>query len=535
MHIKNIPDYVDSSSYDDNFVESYFIQIWEGTDWSKFVKDEKDLTPSKERSIDIDLISCFEKYKLYGKAFIVNCGRDYWYKGKKYSIGYGSPTFTYGDLNHEYYEVNYSIDEVYVLDCTGFETSIEFDTPVAAASGYTTVNIEFKAESKEATQVSFQLQDKKNGIMASDAGNVYSENFGQYVTELKPCLAGETYSDWSTGNEEIKDCADSATGIKFFFQDANSDFKEVAGTVYVRKVWLSAKDKEDLIVFDSKNYNGGATSATGSTYYSYEITSGGVTYLFDKVGKLTGKADGSEIDDLEKAMESTFISITLDKDVSDLGDSGNYTSLIISGNEAVITDDDPDTAAILAESYKYTYENINKTKRVKQIIKRKRRLQRSISRKYLKNNKEGGYKKTSNIVRSNKKLLLINKRLNDIRYNHIHQVTTDIVNRKPKFITVEDLNVKGMMKNRKVSRAFQEECLNKFYEILKYTSKTNNIEFRVVNRFFPSSKMCHNCGSIKKDLKLSDRIYKCDCCGYIEDRDYNASLNLRDALKYEII
>lgn len=351
LHITNIPEYTDYSSEDSTFTEKHFVQIW-NDDWSKCHKDVT-VKPSKERSVDIDITPYLEEAQLFGKQFIVNCGRDYWYKGKKYGIGYGQPTFTYG----EEYNANYSQEDVYSLNCTGFETGIDFDKPVAAGSGYTKVYIEFMAESEDATQVCFQLQDKTNEIMASDAGTVYSENFGKYVKLSKPCLAGEIYSDWSTGSEVIKDCSDAATRIKFFFQDGNSDFKDVEGTVYVRKVWLTAKDKDDLIIFDSKNYNGGATSATGSTYYSYEITSGGVTYLFDKVGKLTGKADGSEIDDLETLMEDTFISITLDKDVSDLGDSGNYTSLIISGNEAVITDDDPDTAAILAESYKYTYEN----------------------------------------------------------------------------------------------------------------------------------------------------------------------------------
>lgn len=351
LHITNIPDYTNYKSLDASFTEQYFMQIWKD-DWSECVK-EVALTLSKERSVDIDITSYLEEAQLFGKPFIVNCRRDCWYKGKKYSIGCGQQTFTYG----EEYKANYSKDDVYTLNCTGFETSIEFANPVAAGSGYTKVYVEFMAESKSATQVCFQLQDSKNGIMSSDAGTVYSENFDKYVKLSKPCLAGVQYSDYSTGSEVIKDCSDAATGIRFFFQDGNSDFTDVPGTVYVRKVWLTAKDKDDLIIFDSKNYNGGASSAAGSTYYSYEITSGGVTYLFDNAGKLTGKADGSEIDDIEMLMEDSFISITLDKDISELGDSGKYTSLIISGSETVLTDDDPDAAALLAESYKYTYEN----------------------------------------------------------------------------------------------------------------------------------------------------------------------------------
>ena len=90
-----------------------------------------------------------------------------------------------------------------------------------------------------------------------------------------------------------------------------------------------------------------------------------------------------------------------------------------------------------------------------------------------------------------------------------------------------------MLKNKHLSKAIQEQKLYEFYKILEYKCKNNNIELRIVDKFYPSSKMCHNCGNIKKDLKLSDRVYKCDC-GYVEDRDFNASLNLRDANTYKI-
>ena len=115
----------------------------------------------------------------------------------------------------------------------------------------------------------------------------------------------------------------------------------------------------------------------------------------------------------------------------------------------------------------------------------------------------------------------------------MHKVTSEIINRKPKFITIEDLNVSGMMKNEHLSKAIQQQKLYEFRRQLEYKCKWNNIELRIVDRFYPSSKLCHNCGQIKSDLKLSDRIYKCDC-GYEEDRDYNASLNLRDVKIYKI-
>lgn len=180
-----------------------------------------------------------------------------------------------------------------------------------------------------------------------------------------------------------------------------------------------------------------------------------------------------------------------------------------------------------------TYKNVNKTQKIKKLEKRKRRLQRKISRKYLNNKKGDSYYKTSNIIKSEKKLLKLNHRLTNIRNNYLHSVTSEIINRKPKFITIEDLNVSGMMKNKHLSKAIQQQKLYEFRRQLEYKCRWNNIELRIVDRFYPSSKLCHCCGQIKSDLKLSDRVYKCDC-GYIEDRDLNASLNLRDAEIYKI-
>ena len=179
------------------------------------------------------------------------------------------------------------------------------------------------------------------------------------------------------------------------------------------------------------------------------------------------------------------------------------------------------------------YKNINKTQKIKKLEKKRRRLQRSISRKYLNNKKGESYCKTSNIIKSEKRLLKLNHRLTNIRDNYLHQTTSEIIKRKPSFIVIEDLNVKGMMKNKHLSKAIQQQKFYEFRRQLEYKCKWNNIELRIVDRFYPSSKICHCCGSIKKDLKLKDRVLKCDC-GYIEDRDYNASLNLRDCQTYNI-
>ena len=181
-----------------------------------------------------------------------------------------------------------------------------------------------------------------------------------------------------------------------------------------------------------------------------------------------------------------------------------------------------------------TYKNINKTHKIKKLEKLKRRLQRRISKKYLINKKGDSYNKTSNIIKSEKRLLKLNHRLTNIRDNYLHQVTTEIINRKPMFITIEDLNVSGMIKNRHLSKAVQQQKFYEFRRQLDYKCRWNNIELRIVDRYFPSSKLCSECGSIKKDLKLNDRVYVCNECGNIIDRDYQASLNLKYATIYNI-
>ena len=180
--------------------------------------------------------------------------------------------------------------------------------------------------------------------------------------------------------------------------------------------------------------------------------------------------------------------------------------------------------AICSDEHKY--QNINKTQKVKKLEKRKRRLQRSISRKYDKNKKGVSYCKTSNIIKSEKELLKLNHRLANIRQNYLHQTTTEIVKTKPSYIVLEDLNVSGMMKNKHLSKAVQQQGFYEFRRQIEYKSAWNNIRVIIADRFFPSSKLCSCCGAIKKDLKLSDRIYKCEC-GNVIDRDFQASLNLK--------
>ena len=174
----------------------------------------------------------------------------------------------------------------------------------------------------------------------------------------------------------------------------------------------------------------------------------------------------------------------------------------------------------------YTYKNINKTHKVRKIEKRQRRLQRSVSRRYEKNKKGERYCKTRNLVKRQKELLKVTKRLTNIRRNHLHQITSDIVKRKPSFICIEDLNVSGMMKNRHLSKAVQQQGFYELKRQLLYKAERNHIPVIIADRFFPSSKLCSCCGHVKSDLKLSDRMYKC-ICGSTIDRDVQASLNLK--------
>ena len=179
-----------------------------------------------------------------------------------------------------------------------------------------------------------------------------------------------------------------------------------------------------------------------------------------------------------------------------------------------------------------TYKNINKSVRVKKLEKKLKREQRKLSRKY-ENKKKGETTQGKNILKQIEMVRKVHYKLANIRDNYIKITVNEIVKTKPSYITIEDLNVSGMMKNKHLAKVIQQQKFYQFRQLLTQKCKENGIELRIVDRWFPSSKICNCCGQIKKDLKLSDRIYKCDC-GYTEDRDYNASLNLKDATIYEI-
>ncbi len=174
------------------------------------------------------------------------------------------------------------------------------------------------------------------------------------------------------------------------------------------------------------------------------------------------------------------------------------------------------------------YPNINKTKTVKRLKKKQRRLQRSVSRKYEMNNTKGeSYSKTRNIIKSERKLLRIHHRLANIRQNYRHQITSAIIGRKPSSITLEDLNVRGMMSNRHLSKAVQEQGFYEFRRQIEYKAQWSGIIVVIADRYYPSSKTCVACGHMKKNLRLSERIYHCENCGNEIDRDLQAAINLR--------
>ena len=185
-----------------------------------------------------------------------------------------------------------------------------------------------------------------------------------------------------------------------------------------------------------------------------------------------------------------------------------------------------DLAVVTYGDESFVFHNINKSKKMRELSRKLRHLQRSISRKYESNRKGRVYIKTNNIVREEAKLRKLHYRIANIRFNYIHQTTNTLVSLWPKAIVMEDLNISGMMKNKHLSKAISEQCFYEFIRQMQYKSEWNGIKFMQADRFYPSSKTCSSCGCIKHDLRLSDRTFKCPDCGDEIDRDVNAAINL---------
>ncbi len=182
------------------------------------------------------------------------------------------------------------------------------------------------------------------------------------------------------------------------------------------------------------------------------------------------------------------------------------------------------------------FKNINRTYTVKKLEKKLKREERKLSKKY--ESLKFIYKKErratgQNIQKQVVKVQKLHQKLRNIRTDYINKIVSSIIKQKPSYITIEDLAVSNMLKNKHLSKAIASQKFFEFKTKLMSKCKQNNIELRIVDRFYPSSKICSNCGEIKKDLKLSDRVYKCSC-GFIIDRDLNASINLKNAKEYKI-
>lgn len=247
----------------------------------------------------------------------------------------------------------------------------------------------------------------------------------------------------------------------------------------------------------------------------------------EKIGKVRYKADSDLL--LGRAIKS------INPRISNTNGKWILRLVVECENQAPTLTDKPmgidlgikETMTVAYGDKQIVFYNINKSKTIRNLKKQMKHLQRSISRKYEANRQGNKYIKTKNIERLEDRLRKMYARLTNIRNNYNHQCTHKLVSLLPSRVVMENLNVKGMMKNKHLSKAIGEQC---FYEIIrqmKYKCEWNNIPFYQVDRFYPSSKTCSCCGHIKKDLKLSDRTYICSECGFVIDRDFNAAINLQ--------
>ena len=337
-------------------------------------------------------------------------------------------------------------------------------------------------------------------------------------------ISGKSFSVW-LNNEYLPDNPDklwikevSSKSVKKSIEDGYTAFtkffKHQSSFPKFKK-----KDKSDVKMYFVKT---DAKSTIWCERHRIKIPTLGWMKLKEK-GYIPTTKDGYVIKSgtVSKKADRYYVSVLVE--ISD-------TNIVNNNNDGIGIDLGLKDFVIISNGK--TYKNINKSRKVKKLEKQLRREQRCLSRQY-EYLKKGESTQRANIQKQKLKVQKLHHRLDNIRTDYINKTIAEIVKTKPSYIMIEDLNVSGMMKNRHLSKAVASQKFYEFKTKLKGKCDDNNIELRIVDRWFPSSKLCHCCGSIKKDLKLSDRIYKCNC-GYVEDRDLNASLNLRDALTYEI-
>ncbi len=346
-----------------------------------------------------------------------------------------------------------------------------------------------------------ELYDKGDKFMSGKSFSVWLNN--KYLPDNPDKLWIKEVSSKSVK----KSIEDGYTAFTKFFKHQSSFPK------------FKKKDKSDVKMYFVKT---DAKSTIWCERHRIKIPTLGWMKLKEK-GYIPTTKDGYVIKSgtVSKKADRYYVSVLVE--ISD-------TNIVKNNNDGIGIDLGLKDFAIISNGK--IYKNINKSRKVKKLEKQLRREQRSLSRQY-EYLKKGESTQRANIQKQKLKVQKLHHRLDNIRTDYINKTIAEIVKTKPSYITIEDLNVSGMMKNRHLSKAVASQKFCEFKTKLKGKCDDNNIELRIVDRWFPSSKLCHCCGSIKKDLKLSDRIYKCNC-GYVEDRDLNASLNLKDALTYEI-
>ena len=333
----------------------------------------------------------------------------------------------------------------------------------------------------------------------------------EYYKEHKKDINGRKVRDEFTkfkqteGYEWIKNVSSKAINDEFEKLDEAFDrfFKKTSKYPKFKK----KKDRRDSYYVRNDNFNFNFTNNTAS---------------IEKVGRVRFKSDRK----IPRLSKYSNITCSFDGKFWYLSFGIDYENQVVELTEETIGID-LGIKTLMTCSNGLIVKNINKSKKVKMLEKKLKRLQRQCSRKYEMNKEGNKFIKTQNIIKLEREIKLLNRKITNIRTNEIHQSTSKIVKSLPKTIVLEDLNIRGMMKNRKMSKSVAS-C--KFYEIrrqFEYKCKFYGIQLIIANRWFPSSKTCNCCGSIKEKLSLSERVYECEC-GYIEDRDLNASYNLRD-------
>lgn len=342
------------------------------------------------------------------------------------------------------------------------------------------------------------------------------------------------YQQYRLGNSDIK------------FMGGYDFDKHVNNNISKKQTWIKdcgSKARKDVIMNCDKAFKNFFKGKGGFPKYKKKMDSVGLYFpknnkgdfefqrhrvKFPTIGFLRFKEFGYipknsiiKSGTITKLANKYFISLLVDVDII-------YNNTI-NLNDGIGIDLGVKTLAVCSNGKEF--KNINKTEKVKKIEKKLKRRQRSLSRKLKRREVKTANK---NIKKDIEKLQKLHMRLTNIRDEYIRLVVNSLVKQSPQFISIEDLNVKGMMKNRHLSKAIQKQKFYYFRVFLTQQCKKNNIELRVINRFYPSSRLCHCCGQVKKDLKLSDRIYVCDC-GNVIDRDLQASINIRECSIYKII